>query len=315
MNAAYIAEKLAGRKVQGRNGNYLVPCPAHDDDLPSLSLRDGDRGLKVHCFAGCHPADIYVAIRHIDRNLLKPSDTAPEPAKGSSEYERRQGEKAAWLWSRRRPIADSIAETYLRARGITCPLPPTLAFLPASKPAQHPAMIAAFTLVDEPEPGILGKPRDVTSVHLTLLRPDGGGKAEVKPNKIVIGSPGGRPIMIAPPNDLCGLAITEGIEDALTAHCATGLGAWAAGSAGFMPRLANVVPSFASVTIFAHPDKAGQDNAHKLAAALRARPVRGPERRPRLLCDRIPPREELVGWQPTEFYPPERPIEVTMEGI
>ena len=52
-SAAHIAERLAGAKVRARGGNYLVPCPAHDDDSPSLSLSDGDRGLMVHCFAGC----------------------------------------------------------------------------------------------------------------------------------------------------------------------------------------------------------------------------------------------------------------------
>ena len=34
-------------------------------------------------------------------------------------------------------------------------------------------MIAAFGLPDEPEPGILAPPRNVTAVHLTLLKPDG----------------------------------------------------------------------------------------------------------------------------------------------
>src|SRR5262249_5571978 len=92
--------------------------------------------------------------------------------------------------------------------------------------------------------------------------------------KKTIGSPRKRPITLAPPNDLLGLAICEGIEDALTAHAATGLGAWASASAGFMPGLANSVPSYINaVTIFAHADKAGQDGACKLAPALRARGI------------------------------------------
>jgi Toprim domain len=275
-SAARIAEALAGRPVKAHGGNFLVPCPAHDDDRPSLSLRDGDRGLLVvHCFAGCNPVDVYAAIRRRDRRLLEPGDTAPEPVKGSSDYERRQHDKASFLWSRRRRITGTVAETYLReARGITCPLPATLAFLPPLKREQHPAMIAAFALVDESEPGILGKPRDVASVHLTLLKPDGSGKADTKPDKIFIGSPVGLPIVLAPPNDGLAIAVTEGIEDALTAHQATGFGAWAAGAAGFMPKLADVMPSYIeATTIFAHRDKAGQDNAHRLAAALRGRGI------------------------------------------
>jgi hypothetical protein len=273
--AASVAEKLAGHKVPDRGGNYLVKCPAHEDDSPSLSLRDGKRGLLVHCFARCPPSDVFIAIRRIDGGLLQPGQTAPQPAKGSTEYERRQHEKAAWLWSKRRPIAGSIAERYLReARAVTCDLPPTLAFLPPVKPVHKPAMIAAFGLVEESEPGVLSAPIDVKSVHLTLLKPDGVGKSEDNPNKLIIGSPLARSIVLAPPNDLLGMAVAEGIEDALTAHQMTGFGAWAAGSSGFMPKLADKVPSYIeAVTIFAHPDQAGQKSARELARALELRDV------------------------------------------
>jgi hypothetical protein len=274
MTAARIAEAIAGKPMTPRGGNYLVRCPAHDDDSPSLSLRDGDNGLLVvHCFAGCAPSEIFVAIRRIDRGLLQPGEPARPPLKGSSDYERQQNEKASYLWSRRKRITGSVAERYLReARGIICALPPTLAFLPPLKRGHKSAMIAAFGLVDELEPGLLGKPRDVNAVHLTLLKPDGSGKAETEPDKLIIGSPCGMPIVLAPPNDLLGMAVTEGIEDALTAHAALGLGAWAAGSAGMLPKLADAVPSYIeAVTVFAHPDKAGTDGARKLAAALRKR--------------------------------------------
>src|SRR6202044_1208342 len=92
--------------------------------------------------------------------------------------------------------------------------------------------------------------------------------------KITIGPPLGSPIVLAPPNDGLAIAITEGIEDALSAHAATGLGVWAAGSAGRLPALADTVPSYIeAVTIYAHSDKAGQDGARKLAAALARRGI------------------------------------------
>jgi Toprim domain len=272
-SAARIAAALAGRKVKrGRDGNYLVRCPAHADDNPSLSLRDGERGVIVHCFTGCDPADVYAAIRRKRRDLLEPGQTASKPIKDSAEYERRQHDKAQWFWRQARPIVGTVAEKYLReVRGITCPLPATLRFLPP-RMGYHPALLAAFALVDEPEPGTLGTPCDVNSIHLTLLKPDGSGKADVKPNKLILGRPLDRPIVLAPPNDLLGLAITEGIEDALTVHQATGLGAWAAGAAGFMPKIADTVPDYIeAITIYAHDDKAGQDGARKLAEALRRR--------------------------------------------
>ena len=195
------------------------------------------------------------------------------------EHQQTQARKAAGLWAHRRPIMGSIAETYLRRRGITGPLPfATLGFLPPRTPDHHPAMIACFGLHDEPEPGVLGLPRGIVdSVHLTLLKPDGSDKAEVEHPKLIVGSPRGRPIELAPANDLLGLAITEGIEDALTIHQSTGLGAWAAGSAPHLPKLADAVPNWMDcITIYAHvdADEAGQKGALALATALKARGFR-----------------------------------------
>jgi putative DNA primase/helicase len=289
MNAAHIATTLAGRRAQRlSDGSYLTRCPVpshgkgRGDQSPSLRIADGETRLLVRCFCGCDPRDVLEALRQ--RGLedgpaptpIRRPQPKPKPAPSSAaEYKRRQAEKARYLWSRRQPIANSIAEKYLReARGIACALPPTLAFLPPSRPDHHPAMIAAFGIPGEPEPGMLGVPRAVDAVHLTALAPDGSGKAPVEKPKIVVGSPAGLPIVLAPPNDLLGLAITEGIEDALTAHLATGLSAWAAGSAGFMPALASSVPNYIeAATIFAHSDKAGQHGARELAATLRQRGI------------------------------------------
>jgi putative DNA primase/helicase len=170
------------------------------------------------------------------------------------------------------PVEGTPAERYLRERrGYSGPIPKTLAFLPPLRPEHHPAMIAAYSLVDEPEPGVLGRPGNVTAVHLTLLQSDGAGKAGVRPNKLAIGQPRGRPIVLAPPNDLLGIAITEGIEDGLSVHQATGLGAWAAGSAPYMPALANALRDYVeAVTIYAHDDGGGKF-ALELAEALHLR--------------------------------------------
>jgi hypothetical protein len=118
-------------------------------------------------------------------------------------------------------------------------------------------------------------------VHLTLLKPAGSGKADVEPNKLTVGPSRGWPIVLAPPNDLLGMAITEGIEDGSSVVQATScsglvarLGVWAAGGAGRMPRLADVVPSYIEVvTIYAHADPAGQRGADELARRLIQRAV------------------------------------------
>ena len=294
-----IAQALGGKRTQLLpNGDYLVPCPVSShgkgrgDRSPSLSIGDGQQRLVVHCFAGCDPRVVLDVLRQrglLDGVRRRPANnnkydfnnaphqrsTDPIPRSDSVEqYRKRQHEKASWLWSQRRPIAGTIAETYLRSRHIMCPLPLTLAFLPSRKPEHHPAMIAAFALCDEPEPGVVGEPRGVNAIHLTLLKPDGSGKAAGDKPKIIVGRPLGRPIVIAPPNDLLALAIGEGIEDALTAHAALGMGAWAAGSAGMMPSLADKVPDYIeAVTVFAHADKAGQEGTRELAKRLHRRGI------------------------------------------
>jgi putative DNA primase/helicase len=188
------------------------------------------------------------------------------PSSGTDDYDRGQHAKAAWLWRQRQPIGGSIAETYLReVRGIPAPLPPALAFLPARTPSQHPAMIAAFRAESE---------SSVAAVHLTLLKPDGSGKADVAKPKIFVGRPLAQPIVLAPIGDMLALAITEGIEDGLSVRAALDLGVWAAGSGNRMPEIASTIPGYVeTVTIWAHADAAGQDGARKLDALLHARGI------------------------------------------
>jgi len=183
--------------------------------------------------------------------------------------------KALWLWKNRKPIAGTLGERYLRqARGYRGGLPATLGFLPARD--QHgPAMIAAFGVAYEPEPSLLEiDDVQVRGVHITKLAPDGSNKAGSEHDKIMIGFSIGHPIVLAPSNDLFGLVITEGIEDALSAHQSTGLGAWAAGAASRLPALAEVIPDYIeAVTIFVDDDDAGRANADELAKRLFVRGI------------------------------------------
>jgi phage/plasmid primase-like uncharacterized protein len=165
------------------------------------------------------------------------------------------------------------AEIYLRMRGYTMPVPSTVRFLPPLKRGHSPALIVPYGLPREPEPGLLQiDVHAVSAVHLVKLKADGTGKADVDKPKITIASPAGMPAVLAALNDLLGLAITEGVEDALSVHQATGLGAWATGGAGFMPKIAAAVPDYTdAITVYAHADEAGQLGARELAAALSSR--------------------------------------------
>lgn len=177
--------------------------------------------------------------------------------------------KALGLWRRGKPVLSTPVEAYLRSRKYCGTIHATIRFLPASR-GYAPAMIAAFGLAHEIEPGVLAiHDRDVVGVHITALRSDGLGKAGTDRDKIMVGKSIGTPIVLAAPNDGLGLAITEGIEDALSVHDATGLGTWAAGSASRMPALAAVIPDYIDcITIVADADDNGRANAQKLSDAL-----------------------------------------------
>lgn len=175
---------------------------------------------------------------------------------------------ARTLWTAALPIGGTPAERYLRdSRAYGGGLPPTLRYLAAN--GKHPhAMIAAFGFVSEVGCGELEIPTTPPAVHLTRLAPD----ASQRLAKIMLGAVSGHPIVLAPPNDGFGLAIAEGIEDALSLHEATGLGALAAGSATHMARLADAVPAYVScVTIAEDDDPAGRTATAKLGAALSRR--------------------------------------------
>jgi hypothetical protein len=181
---------------------------------------------------------------------------------------------AQFLWGRRCPLPGSPGERYLReTRGYDGPIPATLGFLPA-RGDHAPAMIAAFGLPDEVEPGAISmRQAKVTGVHVTRLSPDGR-KAGTETDKIMIGYSTGSPIVLAPPNDLLGLVVVEGIEKGLALLSETGLGVWVAGSASRMPALADAIPAYVDcVTVFSDGDKDGDLHALTLAKAVRRRKI------------------------------------------
>jgi hypothetical protein len=74
-------------------------------------------------------------------------------------------------------------------------------------------------------------------------------------------------------NDLLGLAITEGIENAVSVHEATGLGAWAAASASRLPALASAIPDYIETVKIIMDDADGRRFAGELAAHLSDRNI------------------------------------------
>jgi hypothetical protein len=137
------------------------------------------------------------------------------------------------------------------------------------------AMCLPFGLPTEPAPGRLSiLPAQIVGVHLTFLKADGSGKTKDAKgrSKIMIGRDHDFPLVLAPANDLGGLVIAEGIEDALNWHQDNGVGAWAAGAASLLPRIARHVPRYVeSVTLIEDDNQAGHEGCLALASALHDR--------------------------------------------
>jgi Toprim domain len=187
--------------------------------------------------------------------------------------------KARSLWVRSLPAPGTIVETYLRARGYRGRIPATIRFLPRNG-AYPPALIAAYGMATEDiretaEPGtLLLADEDIVGIHLIKLKLDGSDRLRGDEAKITIGKDITAPIVLAAPNDGMALDIAEGIEDALNAHQITGRGAWAACSAGRLPKLADHIPNYIeTITILVDDNDAGRTGAHGLAARAHARGI------------------------------------------
>jgi hypothetical protein len=44
------------------DGQWLACCPAHDDKTPSMTVREVDGRLLVHCFSGCSASNIMASL-------------------------------------------------------------------------------------------------------------------------------------------------------------------------------------------------------------------------------------------------------------
>jgi hypothetical protein len=191
-------------------GSAMCRCPAHDDRTPSLSIRQGDRGFLVHCYAGCSNTDV---LRELDRVIPSKGHTAP---KWNNVL---RSVKVDRLWGEGTDIRGSIAETYLRLRGLDVAFP-DLRFHPRCPHGPKP--LTKF------KPALMVAIRDgqrLVAIQRIFLDPATGNYSE----KVMIGSPGQGAWQGAAPGPR--MAIAESFEDAAAfmqlghGPCWTSLGA------------------------------------------------------------------------------------------
>ncbi|HOT83443.1 MAG TPA: toprim domain-containing protein, partial [Candidatus Defluviicoccus seviourii] len=182
----------------------------------------------------------------------------PAPALARDDGTETRRLQALELWKAAQPAVGTLADAYLRSRGLALPAGClAIRFAPNLKHpsgGRWPAMIAAVRGADA---GFMG-------VHRTFLARDGSGKAPVDPAKMSLGPIAGGAVRLAPAG--VRLIIGEGIESTLGAMAAGDLPGWAALSTSGLKAL--VLPAeVREVIIAADGDKPGE--AAAVAAARR----------------------------------------------
>lgn len=71
MSADSLARALEARRS---GSSWMAKCPAHEDRNPSLSIREADGKVLIHCHAGCPQRDVIEALKAC--GLWKPSQNA-----------------------------------------------------------------------------------------------------------------------------------------------------------------------------------------------------------------------------------------------
>ncbi len=248
-------------------GSYgIALCPAHDNRrTPALSLANGHDGkLLAKCFAGCSFIDIIEALRGLGILEQTGQTYAPDPEelvrhhKADKSKQQHRIRQARRIWDESLPVAGSLAETYLRGRAISIPVPDTLRFHPncwhSPSARRHPALVGKVERHGRP-----------VGVMRTYLGPNGG-KAQVEKPKMALGVCAGGAVRLSGrsgPLVLCegietGLSLLEGLQDASPR-------VWAALSTSGMAGL--VLPRDPSELVLAPDgDAPGREAANKLAA-------------------------------------------------
>ncbi len=260
MIAETIARALGGHRA---GAGWTARCPAHDDRTPSLSLTDTKDGkLLVRCHAGCDQKDVIAALcgrglwgggrSHAGTWTQRRKPVEREPDGDDA----RRTERALAIWRSSRPASETPVTTYLGSRGLHLPPSDALRFHPGLKHSSNgywPAMVALVMHGGEGTP---------VAIHRTFLARDGGGKAFVDPQKMMLGPTRGGAVRLAEPGEV--LMVGEGIETCLAAMQASGHPAWAALSTSGL-RALDLPKDVRDVIVLADGDAAGEAAARNCA--------------------------------------------------
>jgi hypothetical protein len=256
--AAGLARRLGGHR-QGRNWRCDCPLECGYD----LSLSNGEDGrLLAYCFGGHSYSEIALAL--VEYGLLDDDGAELDAPPGGQAIpsrddvdQRRRIQRAREIYAA--GVWDERVQIYLGSRGIEL-TSPVLRFLeqtPHRLGAHLPAILAPVVDVNGEQIG----------VHMTYLRLDGGGKADLPKDlqRECRGAIRGGAIRLCEHDPDSELVIGEGIETTFSAMQLFGLAGWSALYAGGLKTLELPSPVRA-VIIAADNDANGAGRRNALAA-------------------------------------------------
>jgi hypothetical protein len=247
--AEALTASLGGRWYAGERYG-ACRCPVHDDRNPSLSIRDGDKGVLIKCHAGCDGQTVIDELKR--RGWWGDPPARAEPRRTPQRSKEESRRYVLDMWRSCGPIAGTPAESYLRHRGITIDLPVSLRYHAGLKHTDTglllPCMVAAVQAQD----------RSMTGLHRTFLRKDGTGKAGVVNPRKWLGNCRGGAVRLAAAQSV--LALSEGLETGLSYMQLTGTATWCALSSDGL-KVVQIPESVIVVDILVDLDPAGEQAA------------------------------------------------------
>ena len=258
MSAETIAEALGGRRY---GTEWQVKCPSHQDKKPSLSIKDGERGVLVYCHAGCSQQSVITALKSLglwqstakfEHTRLGPrvTDKKPDPTDSN------RTASALKIWNKSKPSKGTLVEVYLESRGIRLDEDQALRFHPCLRHPSGDSWPAMVALVTD---GVTNLP---VAIHRTHLSIDGSAKAPIEPTKLMLGPCRGGAVRFGNHTDM--VVVGEGIETVLSVRQAMKIPAWAALSTSGLVAL-DFPQEVRKIIIAADGDSAGYKAARDAA--------------------------------------------------
>lgn len=263
-----VVAKVVALQPVGKE--WMGCCPFHSDRSPSFTIFDC--GRRFYCFGCSASGDVLDFVQRAygvtmpEAARMLGADEVPKfampPAQPAGDDVKASQDGARAIWERAVPAAGSLAESYLRVRGISAPVPADIRFslLPCDDLGRLPCLVAA----------VRDTTGEVAGIQRIWLAHDGMGKAHVAKPKRSLGRVKGGAIRLGDLDGSGVITVCEGPEDGLSLLEMLGAPVWVAAGATFLPHM-QFPPEVRSVVIGADNDPAGVQAAQDAARAFAAR--------------------------------------------